>query len=188
MAKGRLADALSPDSRAALAREMATTVISSTPSLPTWVVCDDNEVAALALRLGAGVIWRQARGLNNAVNEGVSYLAGQGFDRVVISHADLPRATDLAWVAEAEPITIVPDRHGTGTNVMCVPTTATQFDFAYGVGSCQAHEREAKRVGLPVQIVPDKDLGWDVDTFEDLDVFDAEFLASLNFRSQQESS
>lgn len=172
IAKGRLSDALSEQQRSTLARQMAQVVVTSTPSLQTWVVCDSNAVSQFAISLGAGVIWRPAKGLNNAVAEGVDFLRRQGVDRVVIAHADLPKATDLSWVAERDPITIVPDRHGHGTNVMCVPTTAKDFVFSYGIGSCQLHEAEARRLNLPVQVVPNNELGWDVDTLEDLAIFD----------------
>jgi 2-phospho-L-lactate guanylyltransferase (CobY/MobA/RfbA family) len=66
-------------------------------------------------------------------------------------------------------VTLVPDRHGDGTNVACVPTEAG-FRFSYGAGSCARHELEALRLRLPVRVVPDVRLGWDVDRPADLDL------------------
>ena len=66
---------------------------------------------------------------------------------------------------------VVPDRHGDGTNVLLVPTGAG-FEFAYGPGSFAAHLAEAERLGLPVEVVHDDDLAWDIDTPEDLTVLD----------------
>lgn len=174
-AKGRLSEALSGQRRAELARSMAGTVINASGSLPVWVICDDPAVAGFAVANGAGVIWRPAKGLNRAVRDGVGFLASQGVDRVVIAHADLPLATDLTWLGDgaANQVVIVPDRHGDGTNVMSIPADA-EFDFAYGPGSCAAHSVEAKRRGLDLKIVPDEQLGWDVDTADDLAVFDAQ--------------
>ncbi len=77
-AKLRLAPALSAPERAALARTMATRVVASAAGLPVAVVCDDLEVAAWARELGALVIWEPGRGLNGAVQEGVSRWARPG--------------------------------------------------------------------------------------------------------------
>ncbi|MEZ5228319.1 MAG: 2-phospho-L-lactate guanylyltransferase [Acidimicrobiales bacterium] len=172
VAKGRLAGALDLDQRAELARRMASGVIAACHDLPTWVICDDPEVASLAISCRANVLWRPARGLNVAVHEGVEFLAGEGYERVVVSHADLPLARDLTWVADAGPgVTIVPDRRDDGTNVMAVPTDAG-FRFAYGVGSSALHRAEAERLGLEWRLIPDAELGWDVDVPEDLTALD----------------
>lgn len=185
LAKGRLSEAVAPADRAELARSMAGTVIAAARFLSAWVICDEAAVASFATENGAGVIWRQARGLNVAVSEGVTFLAGQGYQQVVIAHADLPMATDLTWVAADEAggkvdgVTIVPDRRNDGTNVMCVPSNAG-FQFAYGPGSSAAHEAETNRLGLPLRVVPDEQLGWDVDTPEDLAVFDSSVLDSAS--------
>ncbi|MDA3039436.1 MAG: hypothetical protein O3C27_07865, partial [Actinomycetota bacterium] len=137
--------------------------------LPTWVVCDDANVATFATAQGAGVIWRASRGLNAAVTDGFDFLRNEGHTTVVIAHADLPRATDLGWVSDFAGVTIVPDRRGDGTNVMAVPASA-DFRFQYGVGSSRAHQAEALRLTLPYRVVDDRELGWDVDVPEDLSI------------------
>lgn len=169
LAKGRLAAVLDESQRARLARRMAHGVIHAAAGLSTWVICDSHEVAALAVGHGANVIWRPARGLNAAVHDGLDALAAEGFDRVIISHADLPLARDLRWVGDGDGVTIVPDRRGDGTNVMSLPTN-TGFQFSYGPGSAAAHTAEAHRIGIPVRLSPDPELGWDVDIPEDLTV------------------
>jgi 2-phospho-L-lactate guanylyltransferase len=166
-AKRRLAPVLDHEARAALARSMAEQVVRSAGSLPVAVVCDDEAVRRWATELGAEVIWTPALGLNGAVEAGVAHLAAAGIDRAVVAHADLPLATDLTWVARGDGVTLVPDRHGDGTNVASVPTAAG-FRFAYGAGSCARHEAEARRLGLSVRVVTDERLGWDVDTPDDL--------------------
>lgn len=170
VAKGRLADSLSPEERSLLARRMALGVIAAAEPLPTWVVCDDHDVAAWAMHTGARVIWRSEPGLNRAVTAAVDFLARLGFDRAIIAHGDLPLAVELAWVGEFDGVTIVPDRRGEGTNVLAVPT-GRGFVFAYGTDSAPKHRVEAERLSLPVRIAADEQLGWDVDTPEDLDVF-----------------
>jgi 2-phospho-L-lactate guanylyltransferase len=174
-AKRRLADVLDDGDRAELARSMATVVVRAAGDRPVTVVCDDDAVRAWALDLGLDVVWAPALGLNGAVEAGVDHLAAHGVDRAIVAHADLPLAVDLTWVSDFAGVTLVPDRHGDGTNVACVPTGAG-FRFGYGPGSCARHEAEAVRLGLPVRVVPDVRLGWDVDTPADLVLPDLEPL------------
>jgi len=160
--KRRLHLALNPTERAELSRAMADRVMGAAYPLPVAVVCDDNEVAEWARGHGALVIWEPGRGLNGAVEAGVDHLAAMGVVQVTVAHADLPRASELATVGDAEGITLVPDRYGNGTNVMALPADA-RFQFSYGPGSFARHRAEAHRLGLVVRILDRPDLAWDVD-------------------------
>lgn len=166
-AKVRLAGALEPGPRAELARSMAASVLRAAEPLPCTVVCDDPEVAAWASDHGARVVWAPGRGLDGAVGDGVAALAAGGAERVIVAHADLPLAVDLAWVARFPGVTIVPDRRDDGTNVICVPTTAP-FPFSYGPGSFARHARAALAGGTPLRVVREPLLGADVDVPADL--------------------
>ncbi len=168
-AKLRLAPALSPEGRAELARKMADRVVASAGSLPVAVVCDDREVAGWARSAGALVIWEPGRGLNGAVQDGVRRLAGFGVELVIVAAGDLPLARDLTWIGDFPGITIVPDRHGDGSNVIAVPPSAG-FSFSYGPGSFARHLHEAKRTEIPFRVVRDTPLAWDVDVPDDLAV------------------
>jgi 2-phospho-L-lactate guanylyltransferase len=64
-------------------------------------------------------------------------------------------------------VTLVPDRRDDGTNVVSVPTDAG-FAFSYGPGSFRRHAAEARRLGLPVRVLREPGLGWDVDIPDDL--------------------
>lgn len=167
-AKVRLAPALPPNERAALARTMAEGVLRAAQGLPVFVVCDDAEVAGWAAAQGASVIWEPGQGLNRAVEAGVDDLGTAGFGSVIVAHADLPLAADVTWLARFPGVTIVPDRHGDGTNVVCVPARSG-FHFAYGPGSFDRHRAEAGRIGQPLRIVREPLLSWDVDLPRDLD-------------------
>ncbi len=171
LAKGRLATRLSPAERAALAKNMATTVIAAAHDLVVYVVCDDAEVAAFAIAQDANVVWRPARGLNGAVEDGREAAAADGHDRIIVAHGDLPKARDLTWLADATGVLIVTDRRSDGTNVMSLPVDPA-FGFAYGSGSADLHRTESERLSWPVEIVHDDDLGWDIDVPEDLVVFE----------------
>jgi 2-phospho-L-lactate guanylyltransferase len=166
-AKRRLAGVLEPAERQALARRMAEVVVGAAAPLPVVVVCDDEAVREWALALGADVVWCPDRGLNGAVADGVAHLAERGVERAIVAHADLPLATRLDWVADFPGVTLVPDRRRDGTNVAAVPTTAG-FTFHYGGGSFASHRAEATRLGLPVRLVSDPFLAWDVDLPGDL--------------------
>jgi 2-phospho-L-lactate guanylyltransferase len=166
-AKVRLAGALDPPARAALARELAGVVVAAAAPLPAVVVCDDDEVRDWATGVGAEVVWCPGRGLNGAVADGVAALRDRGVGTAVVAHADLPLATSLAWVADAPGVSVVPDRRHDGTNVIAVPTGAG-FRFAYGRGSFARHRAEATRLGLPLRVIDDPALGWDVDLPTDL--------------------
>lgn len=166
-AKVRLAPALAAGPRADLARSMAASVLRAAGSLPLAVVCDDADVAAWAAASGAEVVWAPNRGLDGAVADGVRTLAQQGASSVIVAHADLPLATDLAWVARFPGVTLVPDRRDDGTNVICVPTPRP-FPFSYGPGSLARHAAAALRLGIPLRVVREPLLGSDVDLPADL--------------------
>lgn len=181
-AKRRLAGHLTNGQRASLARHMAERVVGAAGRLPVFVVCDDPDVRDWAPTVGAEALWSPGRGLNGAVTRGVASLAASGFGRVVVAHADLPLAADLTWVAGPDDlatdgsagdglgqVTVVPDRHGDGTNVIAVPADVG-FCFQYGPASSTRHVAEAVRLRLSVRVQRDPALGWDVDVPGDLRV------------------
>jgi 2-phospho-L-lactate guanylyltransferase len=167
-AKVRLADVLAPAEREALARTMAEGVLRAARPLPVTVVCDDEGVADWARSHGATVVWTPGQGLNGAVQAGVAALQDQGVRQAIVAHADLPFAADVTSLAWFAGVTLVPDRHDDGTNVACVPVDSG-FTFAYGPGSFARHRVEARRLGLPLRILRDPALGWDVDNPVDLE-------------------
>ncbi len=168
-AKLRLAPALVAAERERLVRRMAEQVLHAAGPLPVAVVCDDAEVRDWAEAWGATVVWCPGRGLNGAVADGVERLAAAGASSVIVAHADLPLAHDLGRVAAPGVVTLVPDRHHDGTNVVCLPARSG-FRFAYGPASCARHRAEAERLGLAVRVLADPRLGWDVDVPADLAV------------------
>lgn len=172
VAKVRLAPALSPAERAALARSMATGVVGAAGDLPVTVVCDDDEVASWATALGVEVAWTPGLGLDGAVAAGVAHVAAAGAVWAMVAHADLPLARDLAHLVPDDlggSAVLVPDRHRDGSNVVGVPA-GSGFGFAYGPGSFGRHHAEALRCGLTVEVRDDPHLGWDIDRPADLDV------------------
>lgn len=175
-AKGRLGTSLSPTQRAALAQQMADRVVSTQGANPVFVCCDDDQVASWARAAGAEIVWCPGTDLNGAVGAGFAQLRTAGFRDAIVTHSDLPLISPLAWLGGWCGVTIVPDRHRTGTNVMVVPTTVP-FTFAYGSGSFSDHVAEAIRHQCGLRIVHDSTLGWDVDHPDDLLLPDGSSLA-----------
>jgi 2-phospho-L-lactate guanylyltransferase len=161
-AKRRLGATMTDGARVDLVRSMAEHVVAACAPLPVAVVCDDPEVAAWAAQLGATVMWEPGQGLNGAVRAGVDQLAASGVEWVIVAHGDLPRARGLGSLAPFDGITLVPDRSDDGTNVMRLPMSC-DFQFAYGPGSFRAHRAEASRLGLPVRVLRNPALAYDVD-------------------------
>ena len=164
--KGRLAGVLTDDARAALARSMAQRVLDAAAPLPVYVVSSDDEVASFASDNGAKVV-ADPGSLNGAADAGRAAVAADGFVMLIVAHADLAQPTPFAWVADFDGVTLVPDRHGGGSNVIALPTRAA-FTFAYGEGSRTRHEDEARARGLALRVVDDASLAWDVDEPDDL--------------------
>jgi 2-phospho-L-lactate/phosphoenolpyruvate guanylyltransferase len=161
-AKRRLGSTMAEPDRVRLVRDMASHVVLACAPLPVAVVCDDEEVARWASGLGATVMREPGQGLNGAVRAGFERLSRAGAQWVTVAHGDLPRARGLGTLPRFDGVTLVPDRRDDGTNVLRLPT-GSDFRFAYGPGSFRRHRAEATRLGLPVRVLRDPDLAYDVD-------------------------
>ena len=166
-AKNRLRNRLDASERESLARTMARQVLEAAEGFSIHVVCDSEEVAVWAKSAGAEVIAVTKPGLNAAITEAMFEIADK-FTHAIIVHADLPHAKSLDGIASPNAVSIVPDRHGRGTNVLSLPT-GTPFKFHYGDGSLFSHMDEAISQGLDLKVLQIPELQWDVDTPEDLD-------------------
>jgi 2-phospho-L-lactate guanylyltransferase len=165
-AKKRLRGALPDADRARLARWMAERVVAAAQPLPTFVACDDDEVACWAEEHGAEVLWGPGLGLNGAVDHAVATVAGKGADHVLISHGDLPLPSSLPDVPRRDHVVLVPDRRRDGTNVLARPCSL-ELPAAYGAGSFRRHLGSALASGAPVSIRIDARLSLDIDTVGD---------------------
>lgn len=188
-AKGRLSGALAPNDRSHLARRMATHVVNAQGDVTVVVCCDDEGVADWARSVGAQVAWCPGTDLNGAVQQGIEQLRSAGYGSVAIAHSDLPLASSLKPLLSWPGVTIVPDRHRTGTNVMSFPLSI-DFNVSYGESSFHRHIAEAVRHGSGLRIVHDDALGVDIDNPADLDLPETTFLSDLlesNSGSESES-
>ena len=175
-AKERLSDLLTPSERLVLAKMCAERVLRAVAGYKVFVVCDDEAVAQWATAHNAQIVWQTEAGLNNAVRAGVAAARVNKFELAMIVHSDLPLATSFSQLFSdcdldslKTSITLVPDRHEDGTNVMILPTSS-DFEFAYGRNSFITHQHLAKKCNLALRITYDQHLSVDIDTAEDLAV------------------
>lgn len=175
-AKERLSDLLTPAERFVLAKYCADRVVEAARQFETYIVCDDADVAQWARDHKVKVVWQPEVGLNAAVRAGVDFAKNHGKKLAIVSHSDLPLATgfnqlltDQTVETLMSSITLVPDRHEDGTNVMVLPTNI-DFEFCYGKNSFSAHQEGAKKIGLSVRVIHDQSLAVDIDTADDLAV------------------
>jgi 2-phospho-L-lactate guanylyltransferase len=166
-AKRRLAGLLDEQERVELARWLAARVVAAAAPLPVFVACDDEAVARWADGVGASVLWTPGLGLNGAVESSRTTISGKGFDHLIVAHSDLPLARDLGRLVVPGTAVLVPDRRGTGTNVVAVPVGA-RLTASYGAGSFHTHLGLALAAGVGVEVRRDPRLALDVDTPEDL--------------------
>ena len=169
-AKARLASVLTPVERARLARWTASRVVFAARGLDTFVACDDHEVAQWATSSGAQVLWGAGLGLNGAVDAAVAAVSDLGYDRVLISHADLPLADDYSALLETidpRSVVLIPDRFQDGTNLVIRPI-GIHFPARYGGGSFRTHLGLALASRCPVTVRMDLHLGLDLDTVAEL--------------------
>jgi 2-phospho-L-lactate guanylyltransferase len=169
LGKARLADHLTAEARALLARRLADRVLEAAQGLPVVVVSSDADVRRWAHGHDASTI-DDPGSLDGAAAAGRNWCRARSCTRIVVAHADIPRAQTFAGVIDDgdQPIvTLVPCHRDDGTPVLSVPAHA-EFDFAYGPGSFRRHAAEAKRCGLALRVVRDPALAFDVDTADDL--------------------
>jgi 2-phospho-L-lactate guanylyltransferase len=147
--------------------------------MPVVVVSSDPEVRTWARGIGVDLV-DDPGSLDAAAAAGRDHVRAWGCARVVVAHADLPRAAHLDRLARdgARPIlAIVPCHRDDGTPVLSVPTDVP-FDFAYGPGSFRRHAAAARRIDLGVRVVRNADLAFDVDLPDDLLALDRALEAS----------
>jgi len=169
LGKARLAAALDAGERAVLGRRWAEQVVHAAGPMPVVVVSSDPEVRVWAAELALDTVDDPGT-LDGAAAAGRERLRMHGCTRVVVAHADLPRAHNLPRLARdgSRPIvTVVPCHRDDGSPVLSVPA-ASDFRFSYGPGSFRRHAAEARRLGLGLRVVRDRDLAFDVDLPDDL--------------------
>jgi len=174
-AKQRLREAVDDGARERLAAAMVADVLEVLESIAELerviVVTAEPGVVAMADERGAHVVDDpHEAGQSAAAALGVLAARELGAQRVLLVPGDTPGLDPddvRALLACTEPVVVVPDRHGTGTNALLL-TPPAAIAPAFGPGSRARHEAAADAAGVDHAVLDLPSLGLDVDTPEDL--------------------
>jgi 2-phospho-L-lactate/phosphoenolpyruvate guanylyltransferase len=211
LAKQRLGESVADSLRSDLAKAMVGDVLSALRECKaietTIVVTSESSVVLAARYIGAIVVEDAAEaGQSAAASLGLAKALADGFERALCVPGDCPtldpaelsdllapRAPDGDDGSQIETpparaqgtaipeVTIVPDRHGKGTNgLLLAPPNAIGPSF--GPDSRARHERLARDGGVACRVAQPASLLLDIDTGEDLAVL-RERLASERVRA-----
>lgn len=170
---GTVADRLRADLAKAMAGDVLTALRDCHSVEATIVVTCEPSVMAAARYIGAAVVEDTVEeGQSAAASLGLAYALDQGFDRALCVPGDCPaldpaEVQELLAQAEERGVTIVPDRHGSGTNGLLL-TPPDAISPSFGPDSRMRHQQLADAAGLAWRIVEAPSLLLDVDTGEDL--------------------
>lgn len=177
LAKQRLSTVLSSDERAYLARMLLHDVLQSITNSPkvtqTVIVSRDLAAAEIANAFGCEFLREDEADLSQAVSQGAQFAKSQGATSFAMVPGDVPLVTAdeitelLSNTPRLSGISIVPDRHGTGTNGLVV-RPINLMPFSFGEGSCQIHKNTARALGVSVTELRLGGLSLDIDTPNDL--------------------
>ncbi len=198
--KGRLGEALDAEEREALVLGLLARTLSVLAEVPAvqvvHVVSRDRLLLRLAERRatdailesgppasGEGVNWALRLGLSAAGATGASAVLCLPADLAVLTVGAIERlldAADAALTAGARRpmVVLAPSDARDGTNALLLSPPGV-IEPAFGPSSLEAHLRAAAAVGASVQVVADPELGFDLDTPDDLERLDASRLVEL---------
>lgn len=176
-AKQRLAPALEPEERAALAAAMLKDVFEAVAS---WarrpgvvVITRDAEARSLARQCGFELLDDpEEAGESEAVARATQALEAQGAESTLVVPGDIPLITpgEMEAIYAAAPPTgtvLVPSRDSRGTNAV-LRRPASLFPLRFGNDSFVPHRAAAKATGLPLAVLALPGIALDVDTPGDL--------------------
>jgi 2-phospho-L-lactate guanylyltransferase len=180
-AKSRLAGALLPAGRRALARWMGARVVDALREsgvVDRIGLVGADPVLAGRWREDPRVVTVRASGLslNRDLETGRRWALRQGSDALLVALGDLPLLTGAAvreMVAlsgapsHGQAVVIAPDRRKDGTNLLLM-APPDLLAFSYGRHSLAHHLDAARRAGVEPEIYRAEETSFDVDTSADL--------------------
>jgi 2-phospho-L-lactate guanylyltransferase len=181
-AKQRLLERLDRPQRAAIVKAMLADVLVAVTAVDAVerviLVSGEGRAEKVALRHAQRVktpievfVDPDDRGHSEAAVLGIIRAKSLGAAAVVLLPGDCPLLdpSELdAALERLEPgrVTVVPDRHGTGTNALLM-SPSDAIGPAFGEGSAERHRDRAERAGYEVAIEPIESLALDLDTPDD---------------------
>ncbi len=198
-AKARLGEVLDAEERRSLVARLLVRTVAAAAATPgvdaVVVVSPDSAVLELAERHGAVGVAQAGDGLNEALDEARAWAVAAGANGIMVVPGDLPAvgvaeltrlvvsagaaldAPNSPGGAERALVAVVPDRAGTGTNVLLLVPPGS-IPFLFGEGSRAAHAAAARAAGA-VHLELGGPLALDLDTPDDLLAAEAAGLGSL---------
>jgi 2-phospho-L-lactate guanylyltransferase len=179
-AKSRLASVLAPLERAALTLAMLEDVIDATLLLPgweTWVVSPDEAVLEVAAARGVTPMSEDHPPLAAAIRQAEEEARARGLNALAVLLPDTPLVTAAALTRAVHtlgPVVVAPARDGSGTNLLLRRPPAA-IASRFGRDSYRKHLEAAAQSDLPIAVVEQPELAFDLDLPDDI-------LAVLNAR------
>lgn len=179
IAKQRLSALLGSGSRQALAQAMFSDVLASlrhVRALDAIAVVTAEPAAESVVRRTDVLLLhdREQAGQSAATGIGIAHALEAGFDRALLVPGDTPLLDPHELAAmleraeeEGTAVTIVPDRHQSGTNALLL-SPVTAIDPCFGPGSLERHRAAAREAGVSHRVEAVLSLMLDVDTPDDL--------------------
>ncbi len=179
--KSRLNSVLGAAERAALNAALAARTLQVCAEVIgevwTYVVTASDEIAAEALARRLNVAREAEAGdLNAALTLAGKPAVAAGADALLVVPTDLVLITGaslrsvVAALERSRGCILVPDRRGTGTNMMGIAPARLDL-FRFGEQSLRKHEQAARDAGLAVNVLADPLLALDLDLPEDLELW-----------------
>jgi 2-phospho-L-lactate guanylyltransferase len=172
-AKSRLSPVLTPLERAALTLAMLEDVIDATELLPgwaTWVLSPDGAVLEVAAKRGVTAIDEERPPLTAAVRQAEDEAAARGASALAVLLPDTPLITAAALTRAVHtlgPVVIAPARDEAGTNLL-LRRPPTAIPSSFGRDSYRRHLEAAAQSDVPVAVVEQPELAFDLDVPDDI--------------------
>jgi 2-phospho-L-lactate/phosphoenolpyruvate guanylyltransferase len=176
-AKQRLATGVSKERRAAIVTAMLEDVLEAIGATRlverTIVVTSEPRAIELAEAAGIEIVADPDEGGHSgAALAGIARAQELGAECVVMLPGDCPLldTRELERLLTGVPsnyVTVVPDRHRTGTNAL-VLAPPSAIAPAFGEGSCERHVGAAREAGIPHSVEELPSLALDLDTPADI--------------------
>ena len=174
--KLRLAGLLSPVERAALTLAMLEDVLDAALAIQgweTWVISPDEAVLEIAARRRARPVAEEKPPLSSALRQVETEAADQDALALAVLLADLPLLSSTALTRALHtlgPVVIAPSHSDGGTNLL-LRRPPRSVPSRFGRNSLQKHVDGARIRGLPVAVVDDEALRFDLDDPRDVGRF-----------------
>jgi len=176
-AKQRLAAGVGKERRATIVAAMLEDVLEAIGATRlverTIVVTSEPRAVELAATVGCEIVADPDEGGHSgAALAGIARAQELGAECVVMLPGDCPLldTRELERLLTGVPsnyVTVVPDRHGTGTNAL-VLAPPDAIAPAFGEGSCERHVAAAREAGVPHSVEELPSLALDLDTPTDI--------------------